>query len=64
LKIPIEYGLHRLTQIQINTKAGLTFAAGLRALLRHDPDVMMVGEIRDGETAEIAIHSALPGTWC
>ncbi len=58
---PIEYGLHRLTQIQINTKAGLTFAAGLRALLRHDPDVMMVGEIRDGETAEIAIHSALTG---
>jgi len=58
---PIEYGLHRLTQIQINTKSGLTFAAGLRALLRHDPDIMMVGEIRDGETAEIAIHSALTG---
>ncbi|PIP53229.1 type II secretion system protein GspE [Candidatus Beckwithbacteria bacterium CG23_combo_of_CG06-09_8_20_14_all_34_8] len=58
---PIEYGLHRLTQIQINTKTGLTFAAGLRSLLRHDPDIMMVGEIRDGETAEIAIHSALTG---
>jgi len=58
---PIEYGLHRLTQIQINNQAGLTFAKGLRALLRHDPDVMMVGEIRDGETAEIAIHSALTG---
>lgn len=58
---PIEYGLNRLTQIQVNAKSGLTFAAGLRALLRHDPDIMMVGEIRDTETAEIAIHSALTG---
>ena len=58
---PIEYGIKRVTQIQINPKAGLTFAAGLRALLRHDPDIMMVGEIRDGETAEIAVHSALTG---
>lgn len=58
---PIEYGVNRVTQIQINPKAGLTFAAGLRALLRHDPDIIMVGEIRDGETAEIATHAALTG---
>lgn len=58
---PIEYGVKRVTQIQINPKAGLTFAAGLRALLRHDPDIIMVGEIRDGETAEIAVHAALTG---
>lgn len=58
---PIEYGLNRLTQIQVNTKSGLTFAAGLRSLLRHDPDIMMVGEIRDTETAEIAVHAALTG---
>lgn len=58
---PIEYGMKRITQIQVNSKAGLTFAAGLRALLRHDPDIMMVGEIRDAETAEIAIHAALTG---
>lgn len=58
---PIEYGINRVTQIQINPKTGLTFAAGLRALLRHDPNVIMVGEIRDGETAEIAVHSALTG---
>ncbi|NMC36608.1 Flp pilus assembly complex ATPase component TadA [Candidatus Beckwithbacteria bacterium] len=58
---PIEYGLNRLIQIQVNNKSGLTFAAGLRALLRHDPDIMMVGEIRDTETAEIAVHAALTG---
>lgn len=58
---PIEYGVKRVNQIQINPKAGLTFAAGLRALLRHDPDIIMVGEIRDGETAEIAVHAALTG---
>lgn len=58
---PIEYGVSRVTQIQVNPKAGLDFAAGLRALLRHDPDIMMVGEIRDKETAEIAVHSALTG---
>ena len=58
---PIEYGENRVTQIQVNPKTGLTFAAGLRALLRHDPDIIMVGEIRDEETAEIAIHSALTG---
>jgi len=58
---PIEYGVNRVTQIQVNTKTGVSFAAGLRALLRHDPDIIMVGEIRDKETAEIAIHSALTG---
>lgn len=58
---PIEYGINRVTQIQINPKTGLTFAAGLRALLRHDPNIIMVGEIRDAETAEIAVHSALTG---
>jgi len=58
---PIEYGINRVSQIQVNPKTGLTFAAGLRALLRHDPDIIMVGEIRDQETAEIAIHSALTG---
>jgi len=58
---PIEYGMNRITQIQVNPKAGLDFAAGLRALLRHDPNIIMVGEIRDEETAKIAVHSALTG---
>ncbi len=58
---PVEYGIHRVSQIQVNTQTGLTFAKGLRALLRHDPNVIMVGEIRDKETAEIGIHSALTG---
>jgi len=58
---PIEYGIRRITQIQVNTKGGLDFAAGLRSLLRHDPDIIMVGEIRDEETAEIAVHSAMTG---
>ncbi len=58
---PIEYSVRRINQTQVNPTAGLTFAAGLRSLLRHDPDVMMIGEIRDTETAEIAIHSALTG---
>lgn len=58
---PIEYGVGRVSQIQVNDKTGLTFAAGLRALLRHDPDIIMVGEIRDKETAEIAVHAALTG---
>ena len=58
---PIEYGIHRISQIQVNTKTGLTFAAGLRSLLRHDPDIIMVGEVRDEETASMAIHSALTG---
>ncbi|MFC1710518.1 GspE/PulE family protein [Patescibacteria group bacterium] len=58
---PIEYGISRVSQIQVHPKVGLTFAAGLRSLLRHDPDIIMVGEIRDKETAEIAVHSALTG---
>ena len=58
---PVEYELEGVTQIQINPKAGLTFATGLRSMMRADPDVMMVGEIRDRETAQIAIESALTG---
>ena len=58
---PIEYQLPGITQIQINPRVGLTFAAGLRSMLRHDPDIMMVGEVRDVETAEIAIQVALTG---
>ena len=58
---PIEYQLKGITQIQINPRIGLTFAAGLRSMLRHDPDIMMVGEVRDLETAEIAIQVALTG---
>jgi type IV pilus assembly protein PilB len=58
---PIEYQLTGITQIPINEKKGLTFARGLRSILRHDPDKIMVGEIRDNETAQIAINSALTG---
>ena len=58
---PVEYQLHGVTQIPINEKKGLTFARGLRSILRHDPDKIMVGEIRDAETAQIAIQSALTG---
>jgi type IV pilus assembly protein PilB len=58
---PIEYGVGRVNQIQVNAKAGMDFAAGLRALLRHDPDIIMVGEIRDEETAKIAVNAALTG---
>jgi len=58
---PVEYEMRRVSQMQINSRIGLTFASGLRALLRHDPDIMMVGEIRDEETAEIATHAALTG---
>jgi type IV pilus assembly protein PilB len=58
---PVEYQLLGLTQIQVNLKAGLTFAAGLRAIVRADPDVIMVGEVRDREAAQIAIESALTG---
>ena len=58
---PVEYELEGVNQIPIRTKRGLTFATGLRAIVRQDPDVIMVGEIRDSETAEIAIRSALTG---
>ncbi len=58
---PVEYRLQRIRQAQVNVKAGLTFATGLRAILRQDPDILMVGEIRDAETAKIAIEAALTG---
>lgn len=58
---PIEYQLHGVNQIQVHPQIGLTFATGLRHILRQDPDLIMVGEIRDSETAEIAVHSALTG---
>src|SRR5438045_5142259 len=58
---PVEYQLKGITQIPVNDKKGLTFARGLRSILRHDPDKIMVGEIRDQETAQLAIKSALTG---
>jgi type II secretory ATPase GspE/PulE/Tfp pilus assembly ATPase PilB-like protein len=58
---PVEYQLAGVPQVPVNEKAGVTFATALRALLRQDPDVMLVGEIRDGETAEIATQAALTG---
>src|SRR5271163_1667313 len=58
---PVEYQLRGITQIPVNEKKGLTFARGLRSILRHDPDKIMVGEIRDQETAQIANQSALTG---
>jgi len=61
LEDPVEYEIPRIRQSQVNVKAGLTFAAGLRSMVRQDPDVIMIGEIRDKETADIAIHAALTG---
>jgi type IV pilus assembly protein PilB len=58
---PVEYQIMGVNQVQVNPKAGVTFASGLRSILRQDPDIIMVGEIRDRETAEIAIHAALTG---
>jgi len=58
---PVEYKSNEFSQIQVNSKVGLTFAAGLRSILRQDPDIIMVGEIRDSETAAIAVQSALTG---
>ena len=58
---PIEYHLQGVNQIQVDTKTGLTFARGLRAVLRHDPDVVLIGEIRDRETADIAVQASLTG---
>lgn len=58
---PIEYRIPGVNQTQVNTKTGMTFASGLRALLRQDPDIIMVGEVRDTETAEMAVHAALTG---
>ncbi len=61
LEDPVEYNIDGATQVQINEKVGLTFASGLRAILRQDPDVICVGEVRDGETAEIAMRAAMTG---
>ncbi len=58
---PVEYQFNRINQVQVNAKIGLTFANGLRSILRQDPDIIMIGEIRDKETAEIAVQSALTG---
>ena len=58
---PVEYQLDGITQVQVNNKAGLTFASGLRSMMRADPDIIMVGEIRDRETAQIAVEAALTG---
>jgi len=58
---PVEYNAENVNQIQVNAKVGLTFAAGLRSILRQDPDIIMVGEIRDAETADISLRSALTG---
>lgn len=61
LEDPVEYKMVGVNQIQVNADVGLTFASGLRSILRHDPDVVMVGEIRDGETANLAVQAALTG---
>lgn len=58
---PVEYKMKGINQVQVNTKAGLTFGAGLKSILRQDPDVIMVGEIRDAETAQIAVRAAITG---
>jgi len=58
---PVEYELPLVTQVQVNVKSGLTFAAGLRSILRQDPDIILIGEIRDGETAGIAVRAAMTG---
>jgi type IV pilus assembly protein PilB len=58
---PVEYRIEKIRQVQLNRKAGMTFASGLRSILRQDPDVIMVGEIRDSETANIAVQAALTG---
>lgn len=58
---PVEYKLHGINQVQVNNKAGLNFASGLRSILRQDPDIIMVGEIRDSETAEIAVRASITG---
>jgi type IV pilus assembly protein PilB len=61
LEDPVEYRMEKIRQIQFNRKAGMTFASGLRSVMRQDPDVIMVGEIRDPETASIAVQSAMTG---
>ncbi|MBF0398581.1 MAG: Flp pilus assembly complex ATPase component TadA [Desulfobacterales bacterium] len=61
LEDPVEYRVEKICQIQLNRKAGMTFASGLRSILRQDPDVIMVGEIRDGETASVSVQAAMTG---
>ncbi len=61
---PVEYDLPGISQIQVNAKIDMTFALALRAILRQDPDIIMIGEIRDLETAQIAVQALLPGIWC
>ena len=61
LEDPVEYNIDGTNQVQINEKTGLTFSSGLRSILRQDPDIVAVGEIRDGETAEIAMRAAITG---
>jgi type II secretory ATPase GspE/PulE/Tfp pilus assembly ATPase PilB-like protein len=61
---PVEYRLDGVVQLPVNMRAGFGFANALRAILRHDPDVILVGEMRDAETAEIAVQAALTATWC
>jgi type IV pilus assembly protein PilB len=61
LEDPVEYNIDGVNQVQINEKTGMTFAGGLRSILRQDPDIIGIGEIRDGETAEIAMRSAITG---
>ena len=61
LEDPVEYRIEGIRQVQLNVRAGMTFASGLRSILRQDPDIIMVGEIRDGETAQIAVQAALTG---
>ena len=58
---PVEYNAHNINQVQANTKVNLTFAVALRSILRQDPDIVMIGEIRDEETANIAIQASLTG---
>ncbi len=64
LEDPVEYHIPGVSQCQINEKTGMTFASGLRAILRQDPDIIAVGEIRDGETGTIAIGQPSPAIWC
>ncbi len=61
LEDPIEQQSEKVLQVQVNERAGITYATGLKAILRHDPDIIMVGEIRDAETAQIAVRAALTG---
>ena len=60
---PVEYTMHGINQVQVNPKANLTFATALRSILRQDPDIIMLGEIRDEETAQIAIRLCYYGSW-